>query len=88
MELRAYGICPTCCEPHPESRGCPRCDGDDVSAREIEAATAIAFAAESPNRLAAEYRTSVWKRRQATSIIAILSVTLAVGVLLLVLTGP
>ena len=86
MHLQAYGICPTCCETYPASRGCPQCDGDEVSAREVEAAKAIAFAADSPKRLAAEHRAVVWKRRQAASIITILSLSLMAGALLLVFT--
>ena len=85
MHLRAYAICSTCCEPHPSSRGCPNCDGDEISAREVKAASAIAFAADSPNRLANEHRAAVWKRRQAASIVAVLSLSLVVGTLLLVL---
>lgn len=87
MTLRAYAICTTCCEPYPSSRGrgCPVCDGDAESAEEVAAASAIAFAAESPNRLMAEHRAGVWRRRQATSIVAILSLTLACGLLFLVL---
>jgi len=83
--LRAYGICTTCFEPYPASRGCPACDDDVEAAEEVAAATAIAFAAESPNRLRAEHRAGISRRRQATSLVAVLSLTLACGLLFLVL---
>jgi len=50
MKLRAYGVCRICSEVYPSTRGCPRCDGDEVAAAQVRAARAVAVAsaAEAP----------------------------------------
>jgi hypothetical protein len=43
VKTRAYSICRRCASVYPEGRKCPACDGDDVAARAIAAATAHAI---------------------------------------------
>ena len=43
MITRAYSICRRCASVYPHGRKCPACDGDEVAARAIAAATAHAI---------------------------------------------
>jgi hypothetical protein len=40
---RAYSICRRCAAVFPDGRRCPACDGDEIAARAIAAATAHAI---------------------------------------------
>jgi hypothetical protein len=54
MQLRAFSICRTCSELYPSNRGCPSCDGDELAAFEVLAATdearGVSTATEGPVR--------------------------------------
>jgi len=43
VQTRAYSICRRCAAVYPEGRRCPACDGDEIAARAIAAATAHAI---------------------------------------------
>ena len=84
MELQAFGVCPTCVELYPSSRGCPECDGDEQSARLIARASRLAHAAEAPRRQAPQRTSTLGLRRaQQYALAAALGVTVVVGTLIL-----
>lgn len=51
MITRAYSICRRCASVYPEGRRCPACDGDEIAARAIAAATAHAIEQAPPGRM-------------------------------------
>ena len=92
MELRAFGVCRACSAIYPSNRGCPNCDGDEASAREVIAARELAVAAvaaDTPaSRIAARPASSLRASAAAQwkPVLAVVSIFLLVSTLLAVLS--
>ncbi len=80
MITRAYSICRRCASVYPDGRRCPACDGDEVAARAIAAATAHAIEQAPPAPV---------RRSSATFAVAgLLALILALGATVAAIASP